>query len=295
MVDLLFRGTDRIFNLFIVYENRSGIFNVLYPTGESRESANRIIDFGPACCKNNPNGEFYVLIFTDADGQHEYVHCLQSGDGHLLCFSSYLPWFECFRTILEEIKTKEFIRRDRLPALKTFLEQLRVLSPPPATKHFFMLTSTSPLFPSGRRVPIPSMVNPYYGKCFEYYYAALDTLQWVDIFVSCLLEKNILFCSRSRERLTLCIIAAITLLHPLSWVLPIYLLLTKKLLEVLQSPVPFIAGIHTCMLEDAKQFLTYGTRIVDLDQRKILVNAPEEDLDSENIPCHIVSSPLIGI
>lgn len=229
-----------------------------------------------------------MLIFTDSDGKHEYVHCLQSGDGHLFCFSSYLPWFECFRKILEEIRTREVIRRDKLPALKNFLEQLRVLSPPPITKHFLTLTPTSTLFPGGHRVPIPSMVNPCYGRCFEYYYAALDTLQWVDIFVSCLLEKNILFCSRSRERLTLCIIAAITLLHPLSWVLPIYLLLTKKLLEVLQSPVPFIAGIHTCMLEDAKQFISYGTRIVDLDQRKILVNAPEEDLDAENIPCHII-------
>ncbi len=41
--------------------------------------------------------------------------------------------------------------------------------------------------------------------------------------------------------------------------------------------------------QEAKQHISYGTRVVDLDGQRIFVNMPDEELDSEAVPTPIVS------
>ncbi|TNN17895.1 DENN domain containing 1A, partial [Schistosoma japonicum] len=45
-----------------------------------------------------------------------------------------------------------------------------------------------------------------------------------------------------------------------------------------RSPVPFVAGIHICNLEKAKQHLSAGTRLIDLDMGQISVHEPSSDV-----------------
>lgn len=41
--------------------------------------------------------------------------------------------------------------------------------------------------------------------------------------------------------------------------------------------------------KEAKPYITYGTRVVDLDSQRIFVNMPDEELDNEAVPTPIVS------
>ncbi|VDP71899.1 unnamed protein product [Schistosoma mattheei] len=52
----------------------------------------------------------------------------------------------------------------------------------------------------------------------------------------------------------------------------------------MECPVPFVAGIHSCNLEKAKEHLTAGTRLVDLDLGQIFVHKPTtNDLHTEHM------------
>eukprot|EP00108_Taenia_solium_P009317 TsM_000271000 transcript=TsM_000271000 gene=TsM_000271000 len=273
MIDLVTRNAEGLFNFFVIHEVETKLTRFLFPISTGREFVDRLIEFGPGCCREPRCGEFYILLFTDNEGRSEYAHCLQTVDDIFVCFTSYLPWFECFHRLLEEVKSKELYKHDQLPTLQQFIVKLDALKPPPAEKNAISIP-----------YPLPQTPNP---KALEHYYS-LEPCQWVDIFTSMLLEKSILFYSKSRQRLSYCIIAAVSLLYPLSWVAPIYPVLSRKFLQILESPVPFIAGIHSCMYEEAKPYITYGTRVVDLDGQRIYVNVPEEELDSEAVPTPIL-------
>nr|CDS34044.1 DENN domain containing protein 1A [Hymenolepis microstoma] len=298
MFNLINRDAECIFNYFVIYENFTKQTRIIFPSDTISQLVDRIIEFGIGCCKVPLSTEFYILLFTDGTGRPEYVHCLQTSDGIFICFTSYLPWFDCFHRILEEVKSKELFKPEKLQTLRQFLDKIKDIKPPPAIKNAisipYPLPNTSEPQTQGRNPPmdirllIPTSNHPYFLKAFEQYYSSLEPLQWIDIFTSMLLEKSILFYSKSRQRLTCCIIAAISLLFPLSWASPIYPILPRKLLPFLESPVPFIAGIHACMFEEAKSYITYGTRVVDLDGQQIYVNMPTEELDDESVPAPIL-------
>ncbi|VDL59628.1 unnamed protein product [Hymenolepis diminuta] len=288
----VFRDAECIFNYFIIYENYTKKTRIVFPSDTISQLVDRIIEFGPACCKEPLSTEFYILLFTDGAGRPEYVHCLQTSDGTFVCFTSYLPWFDTFLRILEEVKSKELFKSEMLPTLRQFLEKIKDIKPPPAKKNaisipypfpnasepvsrVFFLQTQGRNPPTDIRLLIPTSSCPYFLKAFEQYYSCLEPLQWIDIFTS-------------RQRLTYCIIAALSLLFPLSWASPIYPVLSRKLLQFLESPVPFIAGIHACMFEEAKPYITYGTRVVDLDGQHIYVNMPLEELDNESVPTPIL-------
>lgn len=53
--------------------------------------------------------------------------------------------------------------------------------------------------------------------------------------------------------------------------------------------VPFFISFYFSVFQEAKQYIAYGTRVVDLDGNRILVNIPDVELDSEAVPTPIVS------
>ncbi|VDM16540.1 unnamed protein product [Hydatigera taeniaeformis] len=330
MIDLVTRNSESLFNFFVIYEIEKSLTRFLFPISTGREFVDRLIEFGPGCCREPRCGEFYILLFTDNEGRSEYAHCLQTIEDIFICFTSYLPWFECFHRLLEEVKSKELYKHDQLSILQQFILKLYGLKPPPAEKNAISIPYPLPQTPSTQskvrnlpmvsygnccfwslihtfvhslvrarkfiasealshiqtdvvfafefilfrasswqdiRLPIPNPNNPHFLKALEHYYS-LEPHQWVDIFTSMLLEKSILFYSKSRQRLTYCIIAAVSLLHPLS---------------CLQ------AGDDSLFLvKEAKPYITYATRVVDLDGQQIYANVPEEELDNEDVPAPIL-------
>ncbi|KAM3182116.1 hypothetical protein ACTXT7_013046 [Hymenolepis weldensis] len=135
MFDLINRDAECIFNYFIIYENYTKQTRIVFPSDTISQLVDRIIEFGPECCKEPLSTEFYILLFTDGAGRPEYVHCLQTSDGTFACFTSHLPWFDSFLRILEEVKSKELFKSEMLPTLRQFLEKIKDIKPPPANKN----------------------------------------------------------------------------------------------------------------------------------------------------------------
>ncbi|VDP72779.1 unnamed protein product [Echinostoma caproni] len=103
---------------------------------------------------------------------------------------------------------------------------------------------------------------------------------------SLLLEKSIIFYSSRFQRITSCILASLSLLYPLIWVHLLYPLLPLECIDYARRailaflirtlfyscPSPFIAGIHSCLLEKTKRLINADVRLVDLDNDMVYVN-----------------------
>nr|CAH8842324.1 unnamed protein product [Trichobilharzia regenti] len=247
-----------------------------YPTNLSEVYTERIIEFAFCCNKRSTVDEF-VIIFTDAKGVLEFVFCYQPNENFLLCISSKLPWCECFHSLLSILWRHGLYRDTHWPIMEPFFSHLYSTTPPhlPTDR----IQCANPFNPSmGFVLRIPTSQSPHYLNYVMEYYNALDLSLWIHIFVSLLLERSLLFCSRRLTKLTACVMTAVSLLYPIRWAHSFYPLIPDKVLGVLECPVPFVAGIHICNLDKAKQYLSAGTRLIDLDTGRVSVYEPSTDL-----------------
>jgi hypothetical protein len=71
-----------------------------------------------------------------------------------------------------------------------------------------------------------------------------------EVFLSLMLEKKIFFVSDSQIVLGYVIESLLSFLYPLKWEHVILPILPEKLLQLLDAPVPLIAGIPTSLASD---------------------------------------------
>ncbi|CAL8109252.1 unnamed protein product [Calicophoron daubneyi] len=278
MFDLCARDAKHIINYYVLFERSGKEFSVhrMFPAEVPEMYAKRILEFGFFCCNNRNVSEDFVVVFTDAQGTLEFVFCHHLNDDVILCISSGLPWCGCFHNILDIIWRNDMHRESRWHVLHPFLASLLDMAPPPLPVGY--ISCIDPFNKSRSfRFSIPTSQSPHNLKYVMEYYSSLDVSLWIHVFVCLLLERSVLFYSKRVGRLTSCVLAAVSLLYPLQWVHSFYPLIPRKVLEVLESPMPFVAGIHTCNLQLARDHLNSGTCLVDLDAGQIsLFHAPEQ-------------------
>ncbi|TGZ66542.1 hypothetical protein CRM22_005264 [Opisthorchis felineus] len=253
----------------------------MYPADPTGVYASRILEFGFSCCNEKKVGENFVIVFTDAQGTLEFVFCHWPNTQLILCISSALPWCACFHGLLDIISRNELYRESRWPAFQPFLSRLLSTRPPPQPIDY--VTCQDP-FSVNRHLKfrIPSSNSPHNLKYVMEYYNALDVSLWIHVFVCLILERSVLFYSKRLSRLTACVIAAVSLLHPLQWVHSFYPLIPKKVIEVLGCPAPFVAGIHSCNLQAAMEHVNSGTCVVDLDAGRINLYQSSESTENDS-------------
>lgn len=103
---------------------------------------------------------------------------------------------------------------------------------------------------------------------FGWVLRCLDPERIVEVFVSLLLERQIVFVSSHYFRLTTCTEALLALLYPFEWPHVYVPMLPRALLDFLNAPLPFVLGIH----RDCLQIKTPPKEcvIVDLDNNTVL-------------------------
>ncbi|KAL3317002.1 hypothetical protein Ciccas_004339 [Cichlidogyrus casuarinus] len=69
-----------------------------------------------------------------------------------------------------------------------------------------------------------------------------------------------------------------------------YPLIPECAVEVLESPLPYIAGIHKCLFPTAKDHIGHGTLVVDLDQGQVYVNCKSSATTPDG-PCDPLATP----
>ncbi|TPP62744.1 hypothetical protein FGIG_05941 [Fasciola gigantica] len=285
MFDLCFRGSRGTLNYYILYQrvkidtNFEYKIRRLYPPDASEIYTTRILEFGFACCNEKRVGEEFVIVFTDQTGSLEYVFCLCPNESYILCISSALPWCSCFRALLDIIWRNELYQDARWSTLETMLTRLMHTAPPPLSVSY--VTCPDPFnIDRDLKFRIPTPRFPHTLKYVMEYYNSLDTSLWIHVFVCLLLERSVLFFSDRLTRLTSCILAAVSLLYPLQWVHSFYPIIPRKVIQVLECPVPFVAGIHACSLPDALDHLSSGTCLVDLDKGQMTIFRGPDNLHS---------------
>ncbi|CAH8478512.1 unnamed protein product [Schistosoma turkestanicum] len=285
MFDLCIRDIHHTIEYYILYEqgDHGPAVKRCYPSNLSDVFIERIIEFAFCCDDRRISVEEFVIVFTDDRGTLEFVFCYQPNERFMLCISSKLPWCECFHSLLSILWHHGLYRDVHWSIMEPFFSHLRTSIPPhlPIDR----IQCANPFNPSmGFLLRIPTPQSPHYLNYIIEYYNALDLSLWIHIFVSLLLERSLLFCSRRLTKLTACALTAVSLLYPIQWAHSFYPLIPEKVLGVLECPVPFVAGIHICNLEKAKQHLSAGTRLVDLDSGQISVYKPSsDDLQTENL------------
>ncbi|XP_052225213.1 myotubularin-related protein 13-like isoform X3 [Dreissena polymorpha] len=85
----------------------------------------------------------------------------------------------------------------------------------------------------------------------------------INVFALSLTDHKILFLSQSFSRLTESCHAILSLQYPLKYTYVYIPILPSALLEVLNTPTPFIAGVHSIHKEDIKELL--DVVVIDLD------------------------------
>ncbi|CAI2726889.1 unnamed protein product [Schistosoma spindalis] len=283
MFDLCARELHHTIEYYILYEqgDHGPAVKRCYPSDLSNVFIERIIEFAFCCDDRRLSVEEFVIVFTDAKGILEFVFCYQPNERFLLCISSKFPWCECFHSLLSILWHHGLYRDVHWSIMEPFFSHLSSAIPPrlPIDR----IQCANPFNPSmGFVLRIPTPQSPHYLNYVIEYYNALDLSLWIHIFVSLLLERSLLFCSRRLTKLTACVLTSVSLLYPIQWAHSFYPLIPDKVLGVLECPVPFVAGIHSCNLEKAKEHLSAGTRLVDLDLGQIFVHKPTtNDLHTE--------------
>ncbi|CAH8498830.1 unnamed protein product [Heterobilharzia americana] len=278
MFDLCARNVKHTIEYYILYErgDHGPVVKKCYPNNLSGVYTERIVEFA-FCCNERFSVEEFVIVFTDAKGTLEFVFCYQPNEKFLLCISSKLPWCECFHSLLNILWRHGLYRDVHWSIMEPFFSHLFSTTPPHLP--IDQIQCANPFNPTvGFVLRIPTPQSPHYLNYVMEYYNALDLSLWIHIFVSLLLERSLLFCSRRLTKLTACVMTAVSLLYPIQWAHSFYPLIPDKVLGVLECPVPFVAGIHICNLEKAKQYLSAGTRLVDLDMGQISVYDPPSDM-----------------
>uniref|UniRef100_A0AAF5I3S7 UDENN domain-containing protein n=2 Tax=Strongyloides stercoralis TaxID=6248 RepID=A0AAF5I3S7_STRER len=120
------------------------------------------------------------------------------------------------------------------------------------------------------RVP-KSSTWPDTGKRIYTFISNLGTIHNVlEVFVNVLNEKRIIFHSKSLNRLSDACFALKTLLYPFNYSYPYIPVLPKVALTVLESPTPYIIGLHSSLVEHVIDIQDYC--LVNLDDGHIITD-----------------------
>ncbi|TGZ59325.1 hypothetical protein CRM22_009136 [Opisthorchis felineus] len=273
------RSAERVIDYLLIYDisdsSKGCQLEYCHPSDLPNivSEAQNLKEFVFPCNHKNTLSEEYTLIFTDADGKLDFVSCVcLPTSGYIVCLRSRQPWFELFHTILLIINQRQLYSSGLRQMLGPLIDKLSIEDG----------QVVLPVYPGGPimsniYIPIPDpRSHPFYHRYILEYYNTLSISNWIVVFESLLLEKSIIFYSTRFQRVSSCVLASLSLLYPLTWVHLIYPLLPPTCVDLLGCPSPFVAGIHSCTVEKAKEVLNEGIRLVDLDNDVVYTSGSSE-------------------
>ena len=255
--------------------------------------------------------EFFIAVLTDMDADRHYCACLSFSESvsitmprpdddvdtdetenpiahQSLMFSpkclvlvSRLDYFETFRNCLGIIYTAYVDRLDaQLEVLVGNIIGCVYVPPPGGPQVRFSIGA-------GDRQALQPKLNssiPSSRNCVAVLFQQLGIHNTLVLFCAALTDHKIVFHSRSYSRLTDACQAIVVLHYPLKFSYVYIPILPAHLVEVLNSPTPYMAGVHSSLTEDTADLL--DVIIVDLDGGSIKI--PE----CVNIP--MIPEPILS-
>ncbi|XP_041723480.2 DENN domain-containing protein 1B isoform X2 [Coregonus clupeaformis] len=223
--------------------------------------------------------QHFTFVLTDLEGCQRFGFCRLTSSSHTcLCMLSYLPWFEVFYKLLNNladylIKGQTNEMRELLAALYTHPLPLAVGSVTLQLVPYFIA-------PDPRGLPsIPESRN------LTELVVAVDVSNLLQLYASMLSERRILILSSKLSTLTACVHALSALLYPMYWQHIFIPVLPPHLLDYCCAPMPFLIGVHSSLTERVRSRGLEDVVILNVDTNTI--ESPFEDL--KKIPADVVS------
>ncbi|XP_061088126.1 DENN domain-containing protein 1B [Conger conger] len=252
--------------------------------------------------------QHFTFVLTDLEGCQRFGFCrLTSSSRTCLCILSYLPWFEVFYKLLNNLadcRTKG--QTNEMRALLSTLykhpvpeanspvtlqlegEQLQVRFGAQEALHGH---SSPPLGKGGSGIPyfiapdprsLPSIPE---SRNLTEFVVAVDVSNLLQLYASMLFERRILISSSKLSTLTACVHACTAMLYPMYWQHIFIPVLPLHLLDYCCAPMPYIIGVHSSLMERVRSRALEDVVVLNVDTNTM--ESPFEDL--KRIPSDVLS------
>ncbi|XP_026159437.1 DENN domain-containing protein 1C isoform X2 [Mastacembelus armatus] len=244
--------------------------------------------------------QHFTFVLTDLEGCQRFGFCrLTNSTQTCLCILSYLPWFEVFYKLLNNLA--DYLTKGQINETKVLLaalyKQSIPLSPGSVTLQMggHLLVSTEVSHPVGhpeRQDGVPYFIAPDprslpsipENRNLTELIVAVDVGNLLQLYASMLFERRILIFASKLSTLTSCVHALSAVLYPMYWQHIFIPVLPPHLLDYCCAPMPYLIGVHTSLSEVRSRGLE---EVVILNVDTNTLETPFDDL--KGIPSDVLS------
>ncbi|XP_077185963.1 DENN domain-containing protein 1C isoform X2 [Paroedura picta] len=229
--------------------------------------------------KESPAVQHFTFGLTDLEGKQRFGFCrLAKGFRTCLCILSYLPWFEVFYKILNNVA--DHLAKEQFAELDEFLSMLYLHTVPKFNSPVSLEFASYFIGPDHSKLPtIPESRN------LTEFVVAVDVNNMLWLYASLLHERRILLTSSKLSTLTACVQASTAMLYPMHWQHIYIPALPPHLLDYCCAPMPYLIGVHSSLLERVRSKALEDVVILNIDSNTL--ESPFQDLDQ--LPSDVVS------
>ncbi|KAG7223752.1 hypothetical protein INR49_026434, partial [Caranx melampygus] len=228
--------------------------------------------------------QHFTFVLTDLEGCQRFGFCrLTNSTNTCLCILSYLPWFEVFYKLLNNLA--DYLTKGQTSEMKVLLAALY--------KQPIPLAAGSVTLQMGEQLLVSTEVSHPVGHPEGQegvpYFIAPDPRSLPSIpenlYASMLFERRILIFASKLSTLTSCVHALSAVLYPMYWQHIFIPVLPPHLLDYCCAPMPYLIGVHTSLSEKVKSRGLEEVVILNVDTNTL--ETPFDDL--KRIPSDVMS------
>ncbi|XP_040002074.1 DENN domain-containing protein 1B isoform X2 [Xiphias gladius] len=223
--------------------------------------------------------QHFTFVLTDLEGCQRFGFCrLTNSTQTCLCILSYLPWFEVFYKLLNNLA--DYLTKGQINEMKALLSALYKQPIPLAAGSVTLQMVPYFIAPDPRSLPsIPENRN------LTELIVAVDVGNLLQLYASMLFERRILIFASKLSTLTSCLHAISAVLYPMYWQHIFIPVLPTHLLDYCCAPMPYLIGVHTSLSERVRSRGLEDVVILNVDTN--MLETPFDDL--KRIPSDVMS------
>ncbi|XP_048869010.1 DENN domain-containing protein 1B isoform X2 [Brienomyrus brachyistius] len=229
--------------------------------------------------------QHFTFVLTDLEGCQRFGFCRQtSGSKSCLCVLSYLPWFEVFYKLLNNLA--DYLTKGQTNEMRELLSALHQHPVPQADS--FATLQLVPYFIAPDPKCLPSIPE---SRNLTELVVSVDVSNLLQLYASMLFERRILLYSSKLSTLTACVHACSSVLFPMYWQHIFIPVLPPHLLDYCCAPMPYLIGVHSSLSEKVRSCALEDVVILNIDTNTM--ESPFDDL--RRIPSYVVSALKVSL
>eukprot|EP00064_Thunnus_orientalis_P013905 superscaffoldBa00002332_g13946 len=205
--------------------------------------------------------QHFTFVLTDLEGCQRFGFCrLTNSTQTCLCILSYLPWFEVFYKLLNNLA--DYLTKGQTNEMKALLATLYK-----------------------QRIPLAAGSVTLQMRNLTELIVAVDVGNLLQLYASMLFERRIIIIASKLSTLTSCVHALNAVLYPMYWQHIFIPVLPPHLLDYCCAPMPYLIGVHSSLSEKVRSRGLEEVVILNVDTNTL--ETPFDDF--KRIPSDVMS------